>query len=342
LKEDNTMTIKAYAALTAGGKLEPFEYDPGELGVDQVEIDISSCGLCHSDLSMLNNDWQMTEYPLVPGHEIVGKINAVGERVTHLKPGQIVGLGWFSKSCMTCSECMSGNYNLCPTAEGIIVGRHGGFANKVRADKTWVIPLPEGINVATAGPLFCGGITVFNPIIQNNIQPTDRVGVVGIGGLGHMALRFLNAWGCEVTAFSTSPGKEAEARELGAHHFVNTHDADALDKLANSLDMILVAVNVDLNWDGYINALRPKGKLHIVGAAPSVSATVFPLIIGQKSIGGSPLGSPATMATMIEFAARHGIGPVTETFPMSKVNDAMEKLRTGKPRFRLVLENDRD
>ncbi|MFZ0482581.1 MAG: NAD(P)-dependent alcohol dehydrogenase [Desulfobacterales bacterium] len=336
------MTIKAYAALTAGGKLEPFEYDPGELGVDQVEIDISSCGICHSDLSMLNNEWQMTEYPLVPGHEIVGKINAVGERVTHLKPGQIVGLGWFSKSCMTCSECMSGNYNLCPTAEGIIVGRHGGFANKVRADKTWVFPLPEGINVATAGPLFCGGITVFNPIIQNNIQPTDRVGVVGIGGLGHMALRFLNAWGCEVTAFSTSPGKEAEARELGAHHFVNTHDADALAKLANSYDMILVAVNVDLSWDGYINALRPKGKLHIVGAVPSVSATVFPLIIGQKSIGGSPLGSPATMATMIEFAARHGIAPVTETFPMSKVNDAMEKLRTGKPRFRLVLENDLD
>ena len=306
MKEDKTMTIKAYAALTTGGKLEPFEYDPGELAIDQVEIDISSCGVCHSDLSMLNNEWQMTEYPLVPGHEIVGKIGAIGERVTHLKPGQSVGLGWFSKSCMTCSECMSGNYNLCPTAEGIIVGRHGGFANKVRADKAWVIPLPEGINVATAGPLFCGGITVFNPIIQNNIQPTDRVGVVGIGGLGHIALRFLNAWGCEVTAFSTSPGKEAEARELGAHHFVSTHNEDALAKLANSLDMILVAVNVDLNWDGYINALRPKGKLHIVGAAPSVSATVFPLIIGQKSIGGSPLGSPETTAAMLEFCqTRH-------------------------------------
>ncbi len=246
------MIIKAYAALTAGGKLEPFEYDPGELGVDQVEIDISSCGICHSDLSMLNNDWQMTEYPLVPGHEIVGKIGAIGERVTHLKPGQSVGLGWFSKSCMTCSECMSGNYNLCPTAEGIIVGRHGGFANKVRADKAWVIPLPEGIDVATAGPLFCGGITVFNPIIQNNIQPTDRVGVVGIGGLGHMALRFLNAWGCEVTAFSTSPGKEAEARELGAHHFVSTHDADALDKLANSS-----------GYDPGCGQCRPElGRLH--------------------------------------------------------------------------------
>ncbi|MFO7555884.1 MAG: NAD(P)-dependent alcohol dehydrogenase [Desulfobacterales bacterium] len=336
------MTIKAYAALTLGGKLEPFEYDPGKLGADQVEIDISSCGVCHSDLSMLNNAWQMSEYPLVPGHEIVGKIGAVGERVAHLKPGQNVGLGWFSKSCMMCSECMSGNYNLCPTAEGIIIGRHGGFANKVRADKAWVIPLPEGINVATAGPLFCGGITVFNPIIQNDIRPTDRVGVVGIGGLGHMALLFLKAWGCEVTAFSSSPDKEDEARELGAHHFVSTHDTDSIDKLSNSLNMILVTANVDLNWDAYINVLRPKGKLHIVGAAPSVSVTVFPMILGQKSIGGSPLGSPATMATMLEFAARHSISPVTETLPMSKVNDAMEKLRTGKPRFRLVLENDSD
>ena len=336
------MAIKAYAAQKDGGILESFEYDPGDLKVDEVEIDISFCGICHSDLSMLNNDWQMTQYPFVPGHEIVGKIASVGDRVTNLKVDQTVGLGWFSKSCMTCKECMSGNHNLCPTAEGVIVGRHGGFANKVRAHQGWIIPLPEGINLKSAGPLFCGGITVFNPIIQNNIQPTDRVGVVGIGGLGHLALRFLRAWGCEVTAFSTSPEKEAEARELGAHRFVNTHDPDALAKLANHFDMILVAVNVELDWDGYINALRPKGKLHIVGAAPSVSATVFPLIIGEKSIGGSPLGSPATIATMLDFAARHGIEPVTETFPMSKVNDALEKLRTGKPRFRLVLENDLD
>lgn len=336
------MTIKAYAAQKAGGILEPYEYDPGTLGVDQVEINISSCGICHSDLSMLNNSWEMTEYPFVPGHEIVGTIDAVGERVTHLQPGQTVGIGWFSQSCMSCSECMSGNHNLCSTAEGIIVGRHGGFANKVRAHAGWITPLPEGVNTATAGPLFCGGITVFNPIIQNNIQPTDRVGVVGIGGLGHLALRFLKAWGCEVTAFSTSADKESEAREMGAHHFVNTHDAGALANLANTFDMILVAVNVELDWNSYINTLRPRGKLHIVGAAPSVSAIVFPLIIGQKSISASPLGSPATIATMLEFAARHNIEPVTETFPLTKVNDAMEKLRTGSPRYRLVLENDID
>lgn len=334
------MTVKAYAAMASGKPLEPFEYEPGDIGEDQVDIDVSTCGICHSDLSMLDNNWEITEYPIVPGHEISGTIRAVGKRVTHLTPGQKVGLGWFAQSCMTCRQCLSGNHNLCADAVGTIVGRHGGFADRVRAHKSWVIPLPAGINTKTAGPLFCGGITVFNPIVQNNVRPTDRVAVVGIGGLGHMALKFLKAWGCEVTAFSTSPDKESAARDLGAHHFVNTTDSGALAKLAGRFDMILVTVNVALDWDAYIAALSPKGKLHIVGAAPSVNATVFPMIIGQRSFGGSPLGSPATMASMLEFAARHGIEPLTEAFPMSKVNDAVEKLRTGKPGHRIVLEND--
>jgi len=334
------MFVKAYAASDAAGVLEPFEYEIGDIGNEEVDIDISHCGICHSDLSMLDNDWQQTQFPFVPGHEIVGKIKAVGSGVTHLAVGQTVGIGWFSQSCMTCAQCMSGNHNLCPEAQGIIVGRHGGFANLVRVHKGWVVPLPEGVNADTAGPLFCGGITVFNPIVQNNISPTDRVGVVGIGGLGHMALRFLNAWGCEVTAFSTSPDKEDEARQLGAHHFVNSRDTGALESLAGHFNMILSTVNVPLPWDAYVNALSARGKLHLVGAVPSVEAAFFPLLIGQKSIGASPLGSPATIGTMLEFSARHGIEPITETFPMSKVNDAMEKLRSGKPRYRLVLEND--
>jgi uncharacterized zinc-type alcohol dehydrogenase-like protein len=241
---------------------------------------------------------------------------------------------------MTCPQCLSGNHNLCSSAEPTIAGRYGGFADTVRAHHAWVFPLPDGVNADNAGPLFCGGITVFNPLVQNNIRPTDRVGVVGIGGLGHMALRFYRAWGCEVTAFSTSTEKEAEAREFGAHKFVNTRDTAALEKLAGYFDMILVTVNVALPWDAYITALGPKGKLHIVGAAPQLEATVFPLIVGQRSVGGSPVGSPAVIAAMLEFAARHGIEPMTETFPMSRVNEAMEKLHTGKPRYRIVLEND--
>jgi uncharacterized zinc-type alcohol dehydrogenase-like protein len=335
-------TVRAYAATTPGGRLEPFEYELGDLSAGEVDIDVRYCGICHSDLSMLDNEWGISQYPLVPGHEIVGTVAAVGGNVGYMRPGQTVGLGWNASSCMHCHECMSGDHNMCAEVEGTIVGRHGGFASRIRADAAWAIPLPDGVDPAKAGPMFCGGVTVFNPILQNGIRATDRVGVVGIGGLGHLALQFLHAWGCEVTAFSTSPGKEDEARSLGADHFVNTRDAGALAALAGSFDMILVTINAALDWEAYLQALRPRGRLHIVGAVPDVSAAGFSLLGGQKSIGGSPLGSPATTAAMIRFAARHKIEPVTEAFPMSRVNDAMDRLRAGKARYRLVLENDID
>jgi uncharacterized zinc-type alcohol dehydrogenase-like protein len=258
--------------------------------------------------------------------------------VTHVQVGQWVGIGWFSRSCLVCDHCMGGDHNLCSTAEGIVVGRPGGFADKVRVQAHWVTPLPEGIDASAAGPLFCGGITVFNPIVQNNVRPTDRVGVIGIGGLGHLALRFLNAWGCEVTAFSTTPDKEAEARALGAHHFVATRDEAALEKLAGRFDLILDTVNADLPWDQYIQALAPRGKLHLVGAAQQVTATVFPMLLGQRSLGGSPLGSPARIREMLRFAARHGISPQTEHFPLAEVNEAIAHLKAGNPRYRIVLD----
>ncbi|MGB3492125.1 MAG: alcohol dehydrogenase catalytic domain-containing protein, partial [Elainellaceae cyanobacterium] len=181
--------IHAYAAQNKGDKLQPFEYDPGELGADEVEIDVEYCGICHSDISMLDNDWGMSQYPIVPGHEVVGKVAAVGSQVKNLSLGQTVGLGWFSGSCMYCEWCLSGDQNLCQTAEGTIVGRFGGFADKVRAKAVWTVPIPKGLDSSKVGPLFCGGITVFNPLLQLNLKPTDRVGVIGIGGLGHMALQ---------------------------------------------------------------------------------------------------------------------------------------------------------
>ena len=334
------MAIRAYAADKPGGELKPFEYELGALGREEVDINVEYCGICHSDLSMLDNEWGITQYPFVPGHEVVGTIASIGDAVKKLKVGQRVGLGWFSRSCMGCEWCMSGNQNLCLDAEGTIVSRHGGFADKVRAHQGWAIPLPEGIDPALAGPLFCGGITVFNPIVEFDIKPTDRVGVIGIGGLGHMALRFLRAWGCDVTAFSSSPDKEAEARELGADRFVNSRDPEALKAVANSFDTILSTVNVALDWDIYLATLRPKGRLHFVGAVLNpLSAQIFPMIVGQKSISASPLGSPATIARMLEFAERHAIAPITETFPFEQVNEAMEKLRNGKPRYRLVLKH---
>lgn len=333
--------IHAYAATSAKGDLKPFEFDPGPLGDGQVGIAVTHCGICHSDLSMLDNEWGMSTFPFVPGHEVAGTVAAVGHGVKHLKVGDRVGLGWYAGSCLTCRQCMTGNHNLCPTADQTIVGRHGGFADRVRAQAAWVTPIPATLDPAKVGPLFCGGITVFNPILQFGVQPTDRVAVVGIGGLGHLALQFLNKWGCEVIAFSSSAGKTEELKKLGAHQIVNSRDDAALAKLAGSLDFILVTANVTLNWPAFINALSPKGRLHFVGAVlEPIPVSAFPLIMGQKSISGSPLGSPASTALMLDFCARHGIAPVTETFPMSKVNEALAHLRAGKARYRIVLEND--
>ncbi len=333
--------IRAYAAHKAGDQLRAFEYDPGPLGPDQVEIDVQACGLCHSDLSMLANDWHMSAYPLVPGHEVIGRVAAIGAHVTSVAAGDTVGLGWYSGSCLTCDQCMSGDHNLCGHGEQTIVGRYGGFADKVRCRAEWAIRLPAGLDARRAGPLFCGGITVFNPIVQCGVQPTDRVGVIGIGGLGHLALQFLNRWGCEVTAFTSHDAKRDEAVTMGAHHVVNSRQAGELEKLAGSFDFILSTVNVDLDWGQYLAALAPKGRLHTVGVVPSpIPVPAFTLIGGQKSISGSPLGSPATTRRMLDFCARHGIAPVTEHFPMSRVNDAVAHLHAGKARYRVVLDAD--
>ena len=336
--------IHAYTALAKGDKLKPFEYEPGKLGADQVEIAVEYCGVCHSDLSMLENEWGMTEYPFVPGHEVVGKIKAVGEHVTDRQVGQRVGLGWFSGCCMACSSCLSGDHNLCSDSlrcESTIVHRHGGFADRVRAHWVWTQLLPEALDYKKAGPLFCGGITVFNPIVQNNVKPTDRVGVIGIGGLGHLALAFLNKWGCEVTAFTSSDSKREEALRLGAHKVVNTRDKEQLKKIAGSLNFILSTVNATLDWNEYIGALAPKGRFVTVGIVTEpIQLAAFPLIGGQKSFGGSPLGSPSTVEKMIEFCARHAISPVTESYKMSEINDAFEHLRAGKARYRIILTND--
>ena len=226
--------IHAYAVKTAGGTLEPFDYNPGPLKDEEVEINVETCGICHSDLSMIQNHWGITQFPLVAGHEVVGVIGAVGSHVSAVKTGQRVGLGWYAGSCMHCESCMSGDHNLCLSAQPTIIGHYGGFADKVRAHQSWVTPLPEGIDPDKAGPLFCGGITVFDPLVQFGISPTDRVGVIGIGGLGHLALQFLHAWGCDVTAFSTSAEKEAEARGFGAKHFVNISDPQVIGSVANS------------------------------------------------------------------------------------------------------------
>lgn len=332
--------INAYAALAANQPLEPFQYDPGALKAHEVEIKVSHCGICHSDLSMLNNEWGMTQYPFVPGHEIVGTIDAVGEAVTHLSVGQVVGLGWHSNYCHHCMSCLSGDQNLCATAQGTIVGRHGGFADKVRADASAVIPLPEGMDIASAGPLFCGGITVFNPLKQFDVKPTDKVAVIGIGGLGHLAVQFLHAWGCEVTAFTSSASKIQEALDLGADHTLDSRNPDELTAAAGRFDFIISTVNVKLDWPLYMNTLKPKGRLHFVGATlEPLNISAFSLITAQRSVSGSPVGSPATIKQMLDFAKQHEIQPIVEFYDFKDINAAIERLASGKARYRVVLKH---
>jgi alcohol/geraniol dehydrogenase (NADP+) len=331
--------IKAYAVLEQGGPLKPFEYDPGALGANDVEIDVEYCGICHSDLSMVDNAWGMTEYPLVPGHEVVGTLAAVGADVGHLKVGDRVGLGWHAGYCLTCSACQAGDHNLCASSQSTIVGRHGGFADKVRAQSSSVVSLPDGVDPESAGPLFCGGITVFNPLVQFDVKPTSRVGVIGIGGLGHMAVKFLNAWGCHVTAFTSTEAKKIEALDLGAHQTINSRDPDALEAAAGQFALLLSTVNVKLDWNAYVATLRSRGRLHFVGATlEPLDLAVFPLIMGQRSISGSTVGSPAIIAQMLDFAAHHDIRPQIETFPLDQVNEALDHLRSGKARYRVVLK----
>ena len=330
--------ITAFAALKQSGKLEPYEYEHGELQSNEVALDVMHCGVCHSDLSMIDNTWGITQYPIVPGHEVIGRVTGIGSAVSNISIGQIVGLGWHSGYCNQCNSCLSGHQNLCLSSQPTIIGHHGGFANTVYASSNSVFPIPTGMNYEKVGPLLCGGITVFSPLLQFNIKPTDQVAVVGIGGLGHLAVQFLNKWGCEVTAFTSSPSKKTEAQSLGAHYVADSKNVTAAAKSSGPFDYIIITVNVKLDWNTYLSMLKPKGRLHFVGAVlEPLDIAAFGLISGQKSVSGTPVGSPIDIIKMLEFANRHNIEPVVEQFQLQEVNTAITKLRSGKIRHRVVL-----
>jgi alcohol/geraniol dehydrogenase (NADP+) len=332
-----------YKAWVAKGPKQPMvleTVDLGPLGAEEVEVAVESCGLCHSDVSVLNNEWGISQYPAILGHEAIGRVTALGPNTKRIKVGQRVGVGWNSGSCLHCRQCMSGSHNLCPEVQMTIVGHRGAFASHVRSQWAWTFPLPENLNFAEAGPLLCGGVTVFAPIAMY-AKPTQRVGVIGIGGIGHMALKFASAYGCHVTAFTASEKKFDEARILGANDVASTSDPAAIKKLAGSLDLVISTVNVKLDWDGIIGMLAPNGRLHIVGAVlEPIPVSVFSLMMQQRSVSSSPAGSPVMTENMLDFAARHQIAPVTEHFPMSKINDAFARLEAGKAHYRIVLDAD--
>lgn len=332
--------IQGLAAHAAGAELLPFKYDPGELGPQEVEIAITHCGICHSDLHLIANDWGISQYPFIPGHEIVGSVAAVGADVKSLQVGKRVGLGWQSNSCGVCEWCTRGMENLCLAAEGTCVHRHGGYADRVRANARFVIPIPDALDSEHTAPLLCAGITVYNPLRTHGINPSSRVGIVGIGGLGHLAIQFAHVFGADVTAFSTSAAKEEEARALGANHFVNARESKALKEVAGTMDFVLSTINADQDWGVYVQALRPTGTLCFVGVPPSpVTLHAFPLISGLRSITGNPTGSPYRLKEMLDVAARHGVKAMTESFPMAKANTAIEKVKKNKVRYRAVLSN---
>jgi len=334
------MSVKGWVATAAKQKMVLQDIDLGPLGIEDVEVEVEHCGLCHSDVSVLNNEWGISQFPAMLGHEVVGSVTAVGAASKAVKVGQRVGIGWTAASCMHCRQCLSGDQHLCPQAVPTILGHRGGFASRVRCHWAWAIPLPEGLKYAEAGPLLCGGVTVFNPLVMY-AKPTSHVGIVGIGGLGHMAVKFADAYGCDVTAFTSSESKFEEARRFGAKHVVSSRNSAAIKNLAGTIDLLIVTVNVPLDWDAMIGTLAPNGRMHVVGAVSEpIPVAVFSLILGQRSISGSPTGAPVDIAMMLEYAARHGVTPQTEHFPMSRINEAFRHLEAGKARYRIVLDAD--
>jgi uncharacterized zinc-type alcohol dehydrogenase-like protein len=334
------MTVNAFAALAPKAPLVPFRYELPTLGPDDVELAVSHCGLCHSDVHLIDDAWNKSVYPLVPGHEVVGEVVAVGAAVTHLRPGDRAGVGWQRSACFACDLCRAGHENLCARQEATCVGHHGGLGDRLRIDSRFAFALPDGIDPAVAAPLLCGGVTVFAPLRRFGAGAGRTVGVIGVGGLGHLAVRFAAALGCEVIAFTSSPDKRDEVRAMGAHEVVPSNDARALRAMANRVDLLVSTAPARLDWILYLQALRPNGVLCLVGASPGLlQVPSAQLLLGQKAICGSDIGDRGTMLEMLRFAARHGVVPTVEMRPMHEVNLGLERLRNNRARYRVVLSN---
>lgn len=322
------MGFKGYVVHAPKGRLEPFEYEPKPLAAEDVEIAISHCGICHSDVHLADGDWGKV-FPLVPGHEIVGTVIA-GKG---FEKGQRVGVGWQRSSCGTCEYCVAGEEELCPKNEATCAGNFGGFADRIRVDGRFAMPIPDALASETAAPLLCGGITVYSPL-RRYAGKDARVAVIGIGGLGHLALQLARAIGCEVTAISRNADKEADAKKLGAHHFLSTKPR------AGSFDLILNTAHFSPDMDVFLAALRPKGVFCQLGASPEpLVVPGMPLITGRRTVCGSAIGAPGVIREMLELAARHGVSATTEVVPMAQVNEAMERTRRNQAHYRMVLAN---
>lgn len=336
------MQVEAFAVDGPHGELRSYSYEAEPLGPEEVDVRVTHCGVCHTDVMMIDNEAGISTYPLVAGHEAVGVVEAVGDAVdtSQIAVGDRVGVGAIAGSCMRCEFCLAGQTQFCALKDDTVLrGHRGGFARSVRSSQ-WrhVYPIPEGLSSAEAAPLLCAGTTVFKPMITH-VRPTDRVAVVGIGGLGHLAVQFLAKWGCEVTAISTSRGKEQDARELGAADFVASGEPGGLEAAAGRFDFVLSTVAVDLPWDTYFATLRPGGKLCLVGVPPSsIDVSPMSLIPMAKTLVGAIPGGITDTRRMLEFAAQHGIRAKVQTYAIDDANEALSSVRAGSARYRAVLE----
>ncbi len=330
------MKVKAYGVFEKGGELKPFEYELGGPKENEIQIRVKYCGICHSDLHLIDNDWDIDRWPLVPGHEIIGEVANIGSEVKNVSEGDIVGVGWQSGSCGRCDECNVGLENICLNMKATCVDSFGGFGEFVNINENFVFNISNKLDLLSTAPMLCGGVTVYNPLQYYNVRPWMKVGVIGMGGLGHLAVQFANKFGCEVEVFTRSQDKEQDALAYGATR-LNT--SDNIQNAENTFDFILSTVAENLDWNWYLSLLKPRGKLCLVGAfSEPMKIDVFNLIPGQKEIVAGSIGSPSTINQMLSFSERHNITAKVEEFALQDVNVAIKKLRDGSLRYRAVLK----
>jgi uncharacterized zinc-type alcohol dehydrogenase-like protein len=334
--------VHGFAAMAKGRQLEPFTYDPPELKEHEVRVSVTHCGICFSDIHAIDDFYGITSFPFVPGHEVVGHVSEVGSAVAGLRVGDRVGMGWQGRSCMKCEWCLKGEEQLCKDVEkNGVWAPHGGFASSVTADARFVYPLPESMPSEVGAVLLCAGVTVYSPLRTFKAGPSDKVCVVGVGGLGHLAIQFAHALGCEVTVISSSPGKKEQALGFGADDFVVAGDNERIKQLYYNFDLVLYTGHTEIDWTRVLWTVKTNGRLVMMGFPPAnVSVDLMELVVHQQSVTGSFLGSRATMKEVLSFAQAHKIAPMVEQMPMAQANEAIQKVKENKARYRIVLVND--
>lgn len=343
-----TTKSKSYAAQNAASALAPFSINRREPGPTDVELDILYCGVCHSDLHQARNEWHNTVYPCVPGHEIVGRVTRVGGQVTKFKVGDIGAVGCMVDSCGTCPSCQAGEEQYChafPTFtyngnDKFLGGpTFGGYSTGIVVDQSFTLRVPAGLDLAATAPLLCAGITTYSPLRHWKVGPNQKVGIVGLGGLGHMGVKFARAFGAHVVLFTTSPGKVADGLRLGAHEVVISKDADAVKKHANSFDFILDAVSAQHDINTYLSLLKLDGTLTLVGAPEHpLPVSAFNLILPRRNFAGSAIGGIRQTQEMLDFCAQHKIVSDIELIPIQKVNEAWDRLLKRNVKYRFVID----